>query len=365
MAISVTRTLDVGEVGEAASTQRHPVEWWYVNAMLDAPGTPIDGMTLVVAFSKFAGVIEEGRHVIVSPDGGIFADFGTGPLTEGTIRGDSQRLDVRNGRNYLRGGYPDYELHVEGEAASGAYISASLNYVADAEPEREGYIDSQFRHWVLYRARAEGSITIGSNTYPVRGLGYIEHLFGTLGWLEPYLGEPNPPHFVNGWNWYWSPAAGPSELIVQAGGFITEGEPVPFVSVSADRKTYEHFITGTFQTLETRRVDGVPHAHKFRLTDSNEAGSVDLTFTRRDAAQRAVKQAPGGNKVVFVTGYTELEGTVTLGDTTYDVTGRAFGSVFTVSLSPVLVQARNLPPAIRVPLGRTLRLVRQLAGRGN
>ncbi|WP_329413299.1 hypothetical protein OG563_12125 [Nocardia vinacea] len=365
MAISVARTLEVAEVGEAAGTGRHPVEWWYVNSLLDAPGTPIDGMTLVVVFSVFRGIIEEGRHLIVSPDGGIFADFGTGPLRPGTIRGDTQRLDVRNARNYLRGGYPDYELHVEGEATSGAFISATLTYAADVAPEREGYIDAQLKHYVVYRSRVSGTISIGENAYSVRGLGYVEHLFGTLGWLEPYLGDVRPPTFVNGWNWYWAPAAGPAELVVQAGGIITEGEPLPFVSVSVDGKTYEHFTTGTFEVLETRRVEGVPYAHKFRLTDRTAAGAVDMTFTRRDAAQQAVKQAPGGNKVVFVTGFTELTGTVTLGDTDYDVSGRAFGSVFTVSLSPVMVRARNLPAAIRVPIGRTLRLLQRVSGRAS
>ena len=361
--VSVAQTLDVGVVGEAASTQEHPVEWWYANTLLKAPGTPLDGLALVVAFSLFKGVIEEGRHLLISPHAGIFADFGTGPLRTGTISSSSNTLDVRNGANYLRGAYPDYELHLEGQATNGARIEVGLSYSADIAPEREGYVDSQLKHYVVYRCKVSGTVMIGDDEYPVQGLGYFEHLFGTLGWLEPYLGEPDPPIFVNGWNWYWSPDAGPDGIVVQAGGTITEGEPVPFVSVSADSKTFTHFTTGRFEVLEKRTVEGVPYAHRFRLTDSTADGSVDLTFTRRDAAQRAVKQAPGGNKVVFVTGFAELEGSVTLGDRRYNVTGRALGSVFTVSLAPWVVSVRNLPASIRVPLGRVLRVVQRVVSK--
>ncbi|MFI6571455.1 hypothetical protein [Nocardia fluminea] len=363
MVISVARPLEAGAVGEAASAQAHPVEWWYANAVLDAPGTPLDGLALVGVFSLFKGVIEEGRHLLISPHAGTFADFGTGPLKSGTIRSSSTALDVRNGANYLRGEYPDYELHLEGQATNGAYIEVSLSYAADIAPEREGYIDSQLNHYVVYRSTVSGTVAIGADRYPVSGHGYFEHLFGTLGWLEPYLGEPNPPIFVNGWNWYWSPAAGPDGVAVQAGGIITEGEPLPFVSVSADGETFAHFTTGRFEVLEERMVDGVAYAHSFRLTDRTDVGSVDLTFTRRDAAQRAVKQAPGGNKVVFVTGFAELVGSVRLGDREYDVTGRALGSVFTVSLTPSMVAVRRLPSVIRVPLGRVLRTARQLASK--
>ncbi|MFI6315428.1 hypothetical protein ACIBEK_35415 [Nocardia fusca] len=361
--ISVAKPLDVAVVGEPASSQEHPVEWWYTNALLEAPGTPLDGLALVGVFSLFKGVIEEGRHLLISPHAGTFADFGTGPLATGTIRSSTTVLDVRNGPNRLHGAYPDYELHLEGQAGNGARIVASLNYTAEVAPEREGYINSQLNHYVVYRNAVSGTIAIGADRYPVRGHGYVEHLFGTLGWLEPYLGEPDPPIFVNGWNWYWSPSAGPDDLVVQAGGIITEGEPLPFVSVTADRETFTHFTTGRFDVLEERMVGGVPYVHRFRLIDSNESGAVDLTFTRRDAAQRAVKQAPGGNKVVFVTGFAELTGSVRLGTEEYEVTGRALGSVFTVSLAPAMVAARRLPNAIRVPIGRVLRLAQLLASK--
>ncbi|WP_280260190.1 hypothetical protein [Nocardia abscessus] len=361
--ISVAKPLDASTVGEAAGTRAHPVEWWYANALLKAPGTPLDGLALVGVFSLFKGVIEEGRHLLISPHAGTFADFGTGPLKSGTIRSSSTALDVRNGANYLRGAYPEYELHLEGQATNGAHIEVTLSYTADIAPEREGYIDSQLNHYVVYRSKISGTVAVGADRYPVGGFGYFEHLYGTLGWLEPYLGEPDPPIFVNGWNWYWSPSAGPDGVAVQAGGIITEGEPLPFVSVSADSRTFTHFTTGRFEVLEERMVEGVAYAHSFRLTDRNDAGSVDLVFTRRDAAQRAVKQAPGGNKVVFVTGFAGLTGSVRLGEQEYDVTGRALGSVFTVSLTPTMVAVRQLPPMIRVPLGRVLRVAQLLASK--
>ncbi|MGY2032433.1 hypothetical protein [Nocardia gipuzkoensis] len=363
MVISVAKPLAADVVGEAADPGAHPVQWWYANALLEAPGTPLDGLALVGVFSLFKGVIEEGRHLLISPHAGTFADFGTGPLRAGSIRTSSTALDVRNGPNWLRGAYPEYELHLEGEASNGADIRVSLTYQADIAPEREGYIDSQLNHYVVYRSVISGTIAIGAEEYPVGGHGYFEHLYGTLGWLEPYLGEPDPPIFVNGWNWYWTPAAGPDGVVVQAGGIITEGAPLPFVSVCADNATFTHFTTGRFEVLEERMVDGVAYAHSFQLTDRNDAGSVDLVFTRRDAAQRAVKQGPGGNKVVFVTGFAELTGTVRLGEREFDVSSRALGSVFTVSLAPSMVAIRRWPSVIRVPLGRVLRAAQLLASK--
>ncbi|MEV0341435.1 hypothetical protein AB0H49_20630 [Nocardia sp. NPDC050713] len=316
-------------------------------------------MTLISIFSKFEGVIEEHRRVIISPEGGIFADFGSGPLARGSIRASANALEVTQGRNYLRGGFPSYTQHLEGEAASGARIEVDLDYSADVTEAREGYIDNQLKHWVVYRAFAKGTIRVGDTTYDVGGVGYLEHLFGTLGWLEPFLGETDLPTFVEGWNWYWSPSAGPSGIIVQAGGFIRNGKAVPFASICADGSEHHLFVTGRIDVLERRTYDGVGYTHKFRLTDENEVGSIDLTFTRNPAAQRAIKQAPGGSKVAFVTGYSRLEGAVSIAGVEYDVTGPAFGSVFTVALAGPLSAARDLPNAIRVPLGRSLRLVQR------
>lgn len=358
MAYVVTQSLAESVVGEV-SVPGHPVQWWYVNALLDAPGTPLEGLALVGVFSLFEGVVEEGRHLLVSPDGGVFADFGTGPLRPGTIQSSTHRLEVRNGANYLTGTFPSYELHLEGEATNGSFIAATLSYSAQIAPEREGYVDAQLKHFVVYRAEAAGSIALGDREYPVRGVGYVEHLYGTLGWLEPFLGDPDPPVFIDGWNWYWSPAAGPNGLAIQAGGTITEGQPMPFVSVSADSDTFTHFTSWRFDVLEARTVEGVRYAHKFRITDRTDDGAVELIYTRRDAAQRAIKRAPGGNKVVFLTGFAEIEGKVTLGGVTHDVSGPAFGSVFTASLSPLMQRVRELPPVIRVPLGRGLRAAQQ------
>ncbi|MDL9937683.1 hypothetical protein QSJ18_13085 [Gordonia sp. ABSL1-1] len=349
------RTLTANEVGEAADGRPHPVEWWYANLLIDAPGTPVDGMALVTIFSKFTNVIEEVRRLLISPDAGLIADFGSGPLPSGSIRASASAMDVSAGSSRLCGSYPNYHLRSEGESASGAHIVADITYTAEVAAEREGYIDDQFKHWVVYRLNGSGTITFGDVEYQVGGLGYVEHLFGTLGWFEPYLGEVSPPTFVNGWNWYWTPSAGPDGVVVQAGGFVTEGDPVPFASVSVDGSNHHHFITGRFDVLERRRYEGVEYVHKFRLTDQNDSGSIDLTFTRRDASSRAIKAAPGSNKVAFVSGFATLEGHAVIDGTTHTVSGRAFGSIFTVSLSGPVVAIRSLPNAVRVPFGRLLR----------
>lgn len=356
----VAEELPESAVGEAASIGEHPVEWWYANLLIDAPGTPVDGMALITIFSLFKGAIEEVRRIIVSPDGGLFADFGTGELTPGSISISTSKLDVGYEGNWFRGAYPNYDLHVEGEATNGAYIAADVSYTADVAEHREGYIDSQLTHWVVYRSKGTGTISLGGRSYEISGVGYVEHLFGTLGWFEPFMGEIDPPHFVDGWNWYWSPDAGPDRVVVQAGSFISHGEPVPFAFVSVDGKTYHAFDSVKFDALERRTFAGVGFAHKFRLTGTSDVGSIDLTFTRRDAAQRMSKQAPGGNSLVFVSGWVELAGTVEIDGKTYDVTtDRALGSAFTVSMNPRLAAFRELPNAVRVPIGRAVKIARR------
>lgn len=363
MQIQTARPLPDWAVDETASPTSQPVEWWYANALIEAPGTPVDGLAVVGIFSKFDGLVEEGRHLLLSRDGGLVADFGTGPLAKGTITGSTERLEVRNGENSLAGAYPHYELHLAGDSELGR-VEVDLAYTADAAPEREGYVSDQFKHWVIYRNKAVGSVKIAGESYPVTGLGYLEHLFGTLGWLEPYLGDPRPPVFINGWNWYWSPSAGPSGVAVQAGGFITDGAPTAFASLSTDGENFVHFTDGAFTILETRTYEGVEYVHSFRLTDTSGADSIDLTFTRADAAQRAAKGA-GSNKVVFVSGFTDLLGHAVLDGVEYDLTGPAFGSVFKVSLGKPLVAFRQLPNAVRVPIGQLLRLARRISSRGN
>ncbi len=321
MAVSSTDTQ------ELASPIREQMEWWYANILIDAPGTPIDGYLLLGAFMRFDGVTEEGRYWLVSPETGMVADFGTGRQAPGSaMRASEEKVDVSNGPSYFRGGYPSYELHIEGEA-DGTPHSATLTYEADVAPEQSKYIDGQLKHFAVYRMKVAGSISIGEDTYEVTGLGYYEHLYGTMAWFPS---DDDTARLIEGWSWYWSPDAGPDDVTVEIGGFIVEGEREPFLSLCADGQNPVMFASGDMETLEEREhSDGVDYPHQLRFTDSNERGSVDLVVTRRDAAFRGDNRF-GDRALFFMTGFATFEGTATLDGVEHDLTGRAFGSVFRV-----------------------------------
>jgi hypothetical protein len=305
---------------------------------------------------RIGGVTEEVRSLLVSGTGGVIADFGSGTLRSGSFAASSTELNVRYAGSYFRGGYPDYELHLQNATADGTPCAVTLAYEAEMAPERRGFANEQMQHFVVYRLRGRGTVQIGTDTYDVTGHGYYEHLLGTLGWQEALFGEAELPGFINGWNWYWAPLLGTDGVAVQAAGMVIEDEDLPYLALCTPDAAVTHFSTGTTQVLEEREFDGHRYAHKLRFSDRNEAGTVDLIVTRNHVgAQRIVKPGPAGSRFVFITGLAEFEGSATIGDVDYDLGGAAFGSVFRLAESRLLRRFRTLPTAVRVPLGRMLR----------
>lgn len=315
------------QVKETASTTGDPVEWWYMNGLLEAPGTPIDGWALVMSLPRFGTAIEEGRFLLIPAEKGAKTlDFGTRRLTAGTIKASAEELDVQIGEHYLRGGYPSYEIGISGQAGD-TYCAAELSYEAELAPEKLTHLDGQLNHLVCYRLRAKGTVTVGDETYPVEAVGFYERVYGSLGW-EP--GETTL--HVDGWNWYWSPFAGPDQLAVEVWSFSVAGDnqPAPYISIE-DGDGWLHFKSGQLTTVEERDIHGIPYPHKIRITDQNEHGELDLTITRRDVDSRSLTGPSKPKRMYFVTGYADFEGFARIGNREISLTGKSFGSAYEMS----------------------------------
>jgi hypothetical protein len=315
-----------GEVVETASAEPAEIEWWYANCLIESPGSPVDGCALIASFVRFRGALEEGRFVLISPDTGTVLDFGTGRLTEGTMSTSSRVVDVAIGPNYLRGPYPHYALHVENSSGlRGCSVDMSLQ--ALSKPEELVHVGSQFKHFGVFRLGVRGTIILDDHTHHFTGLGFFEHVYGELGWHQPLR-----PGVVRstGWNWYFSPATGPDEAIVEFWGFRTSDDPQPrpYVSVSLDGENFIRFTTGAVEVLEERELDGLSYPHRLRITDRNESGELDLVVTRRDAAHHTSSKPGRSTRLFFVTGLATFEGELCTGETVVRLDGRAFGSAY-------------------------------------
>ena len=300
-----------------------PVEWWYANALLDAPGSPIDGCALVGTFTIQRNMAEYCHGMIISSERGPLADFSGYELAPGTILSSEEKLHVGCRKNYLRGGYPRWRLHLEGED-SGRLCRADFEYEADVAADRRTYNfpPSYLHHYVVYRSRVRGTIFLGEESWEAKGVGYYEHFYGFLNPVES-----------SGWIWYWCPAAGSNGVALNLGvsTFRDSREPVCFVFFTEDGKTFADFTSASLDVLEKKELGGIVYPHKIRVTEKSAEGEIEAVITRMDAHYHRVNRSPLAT-AIFITGFSLLEGRAAWKGRVYDLRGRAFGSVMRVEL---------------------------------
>jgi hypothetical protein len=327
--------LEPSAVSLPAVSPQPPADWWYANVMLDAPGTPIEGATLIGIFCRFVGAFEETIQLLIpAGEGTPPLQFSTGRVPTGTITASEDKLDVRHGKSYFSGEHPDYQLHVEGTTTEGQQVESTFFYEADAEPDRVSWIGDQLKHFVVYRLTASGHVTIDGETYKATGVGYIEHAYGTFGWENGPTANGEGPRFASGWDWYWTPGLGEGQPVVQFASIALLGddEASNLVSITADGKHFHHFTAAAVEPLEEREQEGIPYTHKLRVTDRNEHGQVDFTITRGGGARGHVIRSDEGPTLSFLTGNARIEGKASWDGVSYDLTGKAFGSAMRLVL---------------------------------
>jgi len=170
-------------------------EWGYFDAHFET------GHTLVVFFhaanpNPGMGGKPGVEIVLLRPDGKKTHAFV--PYGKKDFAAPRDKADVKAGANYLRieqpeGELPRYEIYIKEKD-----LGCHLTYRAEINGWKPGTGVSQFGNmgyfaWVVPFARAsvEGTITDGSNTIPVRGVGYHDH-----NWLNFQF-----PTIIDYWMW--------------------------------------------------------------------------------------------------------------------------------------------------------------------
>jgi len=170
-------------------------EWWYFDAHLDT------GHTIVVFF--YAANPNPGKGgkagveiVVLRPDGSRSQRFV--PYDKSAFTASRDKADITVGENYLKvrqspGELPVYEICVKERD-----VGCHLTYRAEVNGWKPGTGTSHFGNmgyfaWVVPFARAsvEGTVTDGSRTFDVKGVGYHDH-----NWLDFQF-----PRIIDYWMW--------------------------------------------------------------------------------------------------------------------------------------------------------------------
>jgi hypothetical protein len=299
-----------------------PVEYWYSNALLDAPASPVDGWALVGIFFRNAG-FDEGKAVLIPPDdSGAPIDFGTGPLPPGSLSVENSSLRI--GSNSLRGSHPHWSLHLVGQSEGRRY-TADIDNHAGMPLDQLQSVGGQLDHLTCLRTQPTGTVQIGDETWKVGGVGFYERVRGSFGWQDHGAGAVP----LVGWDWYSAPSAGPDGVAVSIWHYLAEGrEFSPRISLTADGETFHQFGGGRREVLQTGTFDGLSYASQIRITDRDADNEIDLVVTRRDTDARSIVEPAPGVRMLFITGFADITGHARLDGRTYDLSGRAFGSIF-------------------------------------
>lgn len=296
----------------------HPVEWWYVNAILSSPGTPADGWGFINIYDIFPRGRRENFQAILVRPAGEPLDLSAHGITPGSIKTSEAGVNVSWGKSWYRGNYPQWEMYFEREL-DGLIYRLHLELKADVAPLFLNIpIDPSFlRHFVVLRHRAEGTITIGQDIFSVTAVGYLEHVYGVFN-----------PLSSRGWYWYCVPATERDNLAINMGIMLDQDINPSFRAFyfTPDGSRYYGFDNFTFEVLEEDTFQEVAYPKKFRLTEKNSNGELAAIITRSPYAKKRLNVASRMANLLFVTGYAGLEGSLIWGGKQYDLCGKSIGS---------------------------------------
>lgn len=293
-----------------------PIEWWYYNTIISAPGTPFDGWVAVTILTSFRNVIETVHGLLVPPDGETI-DLSAYDLAPNSIKYSEKNVDVTWNKNWCKGKYPKWDVHFEGTYKNKKYgVDLNLNADMDSNAFTYKFENTYLNHFVVFRNKTKGKITIDKNSYPFTGIGYYEHFAGFLDVMN-----------ASGWHWYWCPVAGPEKLIINLGlGVMRDGSvPTSFVHVSTDGKNlyqYEHY---DFKAVKLNDCGGIKYPGVLRLEQKKSDSEMLITVTRTPSCYSRLNETPFG-RAAFVTGNAGFEGHLKFNGKKYDIKGPAWGS---------------------------------------
>ncbi|MDD5225490.1 MAG: hypothetical protein PHE84_16025 [bacterium] len=300
-----------------------PIEWWYYNTIISAPGTPIDGWVAVTILTSFRNVLET-VHGLLIPPAGETVDLSGYDLPSGSIKFSEEKVDVSWNKNWCRGLYPKWTVHYEGKHAGKGYkVDLELEADIDSNAYTYRFENNYLNHFVVFRNRTKGKVTIDKNAYPITGIGYYEHFYGFMNLLA-----------MKGWHWYWCPVAGADRLAVNIGLGVMQDNTVPlcFLHFTPDGKNFYQLDQYDFRVLKDNEFNGIEYPGKFSIEQKKADRELQATITRTPSAYQRLNETMFG-KAMFVTGNAGLEGKLKWQGKEYDLKGRAFGSSMLVKLN--------------------------------
>ncbi len=191
----LTDTVALWEDGLRTDIDSPAFEWWYFDAHFD------DGSTAVIVFFTKPMLAWKGPAnpqvslTITRPNGDKTVKFFTGSVDQ--FSASKKTCDVRIGASWVQGDLHRYRLHVEIDD-----LAADLTFTGTVTPWRPGAGKVCFRDidhcfaWLpsVPNGLAEGTLTYDGQVRQVKGGGYHDYNWGTIG-----LNETTD-------HWYWGRA---------------------------------------------------------------------------------------------------------------------------------------------------------------
>lgn len=321
--INSSITSQIGRIDEVAHPDE-PVEWWYFNSVLSVPGSPIDGWAFVTIFTIFRNIADNVHGLLIPPDGDP-VDMSGYELTPGAISFNEKIMDVSWSGNSCHGKYPSYTVHFDGaDKSTGKNYAVDLEIKCDISPGFFTYSfgNSKLNHFVVFRTKAAGKVTLNGILYDVNGIGYFEHFFGFLDLTAS-----------RGWYWYGSSGTIKHNMAVNIGMGVMRDNSMPcrFIQFSPEGKDIYSFENFDFQPMEEKDFDGVKYVSKFLIKEKNSSGEMECIISRNPSAYKRMNQSTFG-PAIFVTGFASQEGYIKWKNKEYDLKSNCIGSAMLFDL---------------------------------
>jgi hypothetical protein len=242
----------------------------------------------------------------------------------GTFKTSRSGVDVQFGSQYIRGSYPDYEIHVEG-THDGQPVSLTVRMTADiASYEALPKLRGITWHYVP-RFTVTGELTLRGKTTKVGGAGYLERRRGRFWspgidrglWESVVKPSPDPSFAIPLFYKVWKKDG---SIQLQTLTFTVDGESmVDFGEVDVDIQ----------ETAKLPGFEDIDHPMRYRLTAEGDGGtaSIDVVRSPHRLKLRNYFDDPDPRaEWAGIYGAGHASGEITYRGETYRVDGPSYGS---------------------------------------
>lgn len=241
----------------------------------------------------------------------------------GTFGTSRSGVDVRFGDQYIRGTYPDYDIHVEG-THDGMPVSLEIHMTADTAPF-EALPDLRGITWhYVPRFSVRGTLALRGAVTTVTGAGYLERRRGRF-WspgIDRGLWESIP-----------GPADSPFSIPLFYKVWKNDGTiQLQTLTFTVDGKSVVDFADVEVDVLETANLPGfeeIDHPMRYRLTAAGDGGSAAIEVVRsphRLGLRNYFDDPDPRAKWAGLYGAGHAKGAITYQGTEHAVDGPSYGS---------------------------------------